>query len=265
MKQIIITKNNIDNYIRCLSLPNTLLVYSGKCSLASDYIKSIGVEIDDFRRPDVLTSIRQDTSLIVVGISDIIKPSNRCDEVFENIFNSHLYSNKIVIDDKPFFGELWRCWFLFATVKQDALRYPHSYALESAYNNYLEGRGDNPLDLGIIRNEFKDIVKVEYDRYFDFNIQFKVHETSSYQKEEYQRIKREVFDNWKSISSSIKTLHTYTTSILQEHNLPRNRNKLYNIDRDYVFHLTDLNVDIYLMNEIKKLYNDTNNLIKALR
>ena len=65
--------------------------------------------------------------------------------------------------------------------------------------------------------------------------------------------------------SSIKTLHQFAQSVLQEHNLSRNLNHIYDIERDTTFHITDLNVDKFLMEEYKRIYNDTNNLIKEIQ
>ena len=263
MNKVILTKSK-DVVLDVIGKYNDpIIVYSNKSKIVPANIG--GYELEEYKRPDTFTSIPHNSTIIIIGISDMIRPSNRCDEIFENLYNSAKYIHKVVIDDKPFVDELWRCWYLFAAANPDTFRYPHSYALESAYNNYLDGIGNNPLEFKDIAIEVADWTTITYNRYFDFDMKFVIHKTSAYVKNEYEELKKKVFDDWRSIPSSIKTLHQFAQSVLQEHNLSRNLNHIYDIERDTTFHITDLNVDKFLMEEYKRIYNDTNNLIKEIK
>lgn len=204
-------------------------------------------------------------TMIVVGISDMIRPSNRCDIRFEYMYNFAKPGAKYVIDHAPFLQEKWRVWYPYGVIDPAILLYPHSYAIESAYRNYEEGlTEDDPLGIDWIIDRVQAWTEIDYRRYFDFDVEFIVHQTTAGQHKEYAQLKDKLFEECSTIKPVIAGLAKFAQNVCPERNIIMDTRKLYKLTGDTVYHMTDLNVDWYLRGEIERVVTDTNRLTEGL-
>lgn len=257
MKQSVLTKDhikyleNIKGKVLCIYKKNTLELPENDFTF---------VEFGDLSNPKYMLGDWENWTMVVLGISYMKTPSNRCDPRFEFIFNWSKFKNVYVIDDKPYIIDKWRIWFLFGATHDNPLNVDHSYAIESRYNNFLEGLSENPLTMEILTE--LDLY-IDYKHYFDFKIDFKVVGMPAYVHNEYEILKEKVFNEWNGVSSAIRTLHKFCQNVLQDHNMSRNLKSIYDIKNDHTFYVTDLPVDLYLMSEYKRVFNETNEITEA--
>lgn len=224
------------------------------------------VEFADYGKDSMAALLDDDeAAMIVVGLSDMIKPSNRCDIRFEYMYNFAKVGRKYVIDHVPFLQEKWRVWYPYGLIDPAILTYPHSYAIESAYRNYEEGLvDDDPLTIGWIIDRVKDWTEIDYSRYFASDVEFIVHETTPEQRQGYAELKARLFDTCTTVKPIIAGLTKYAQEICPERSIFVDTRKLYRLQGEAVIHMTDLNVDWYLRSEIERVINDTNQLTEGL-
>lgn len=86
--------------------------------------------------------------LVIVGMSAIVTPANRVKT--GPYLNEPWKGRRESVDRTLFVSEPWRAWWHWGCVgaKWDAV--PHSFALEGLWNQYMDGRVDDPCSL----NEF---------------------------------------------------------------------------------------------------------------
>lgn len=224
------------------------------------------VEFADYGK-DVQAALIDDdeAAMIVVGLSDMIRPSNRCDIRFEYMYNFAKPGAKYIIDHVPFLQEKWRVWYPYGVIDPAILLYPHSYAIESAYRNHEDGLiEDDPLELGWIIDRVKDWTEIDYRRYFNFDIGFELHQTTAEQRQEYAELKDKLFEECTTVKPIIKGLAGFAQGICPERDIIADTRKLYKLTGDTAYHMTDLNVDWYLRNEIERVVTDTNRLTEGL-
>lgn len=224
------------------------------------------VEFVDYGKDAQAALIDDDAAtMVVVGLLDMIRPSNRCDIRFEYMYNFAKPGAKYIIDHVPFLQEKWRVWYPYGVIDPTILLYPHSYAIESAYRNYEDGLiEDDPLELGWIIDRVQSWTEIDYRRYFDFDMEFIVHQTTAEQRQEYAGLKDRLFEECTTVKPIIKGLAEFAQSTCPERNIVIDTRKLYKLTGDTAYHMTDLNVDWYLRGEIERVVTDTNRLTEGL-
>jgi hypothetical protein len=145
------------------------------------------------------------------------------------------------------------------------LPFNHSYAAETAYKNYKEGRiRDDPLDIDWIVSLVKDYTEIDYSKYFEFNIKFEIHKVIDEDRQKYEELRDNLFETKSSISGVLGDLSKYAQSIYKDRNIFRNLGKLYTSDVPTTIYLTDLKIDLYLKSEIERVITETNYLTGEL-
>lgn len=206
-----------------------------------------------------------EATMIVIGLSDMIRPSNRCDIRFEYMYNFARVGRKFVIDHVPFLEEKWRVWYPYGVIGPGILLYPHSYAIESAYRNYENGLAeDDPLEIGWLIERLREWTMIDYRHYFEDPIEFIVHPVSETQRNGYEALKEELFAKEKTVKSIIAGLAHYCQSIFPERTIFADLRKLYRLKGKVILHMTDLKADWYLRSEIEKAVRETNELTGGL-
>lgn len=213
---------------------------------------------------DVLTDNSQNI-LIIMGISRMIGPGNRCDMRFEYMYNFAKYKNKFVVDDVPYLIDKWRIMYPYMVLSPTLIPFNHSYAAETAYNNYKEGRlREDPFDIDWLVSLIKDHTHIDYQKYFDFEIEFEVYEASESEKAGYETLKEELFQTKNSISGVLSGLNQYANSIYPNRNIFKDLNKLYKMRGPQIITMTDLKVDMWFKSEIERVISETNSLTGSL-
>lgn len=207
----------------------------------------------------------EEATMIVVGLSDMIRPSNRCDIRFEYMYNFARVGTKYVIDHVPFLLEKWRTWYPYGVIDPEILLYPHSYAIETAYRNYLEGYTDtDPLLIPRIIERIAPWTEINYSTYFPAAPAFAVHETTEGQRAQYLALKTELFRTCTTPVQIIRGLAKFCQEICPERTMPLRQEYLYKTETYPVIHMTDRNVDWYLRSEIERIIEETNQLTEGL-
>lgn len=280
VKEILNQIKNKYKYQECLC------VYKNRSNIFTEEILNIeGINFVSFKNygketNDILKN-NKGNILVVVGLSDMIRPSNRCDIRFEYMYNFSKYKYKFVIDEVPFKEEKWRIWYPYSVFNPDLIGYPHSYAIETDYQNYIDSKYredenlEDPIPVDELISKTKNYTEIYYKKYFDFDLEFNIYQANMPERAEYERIKKELFEKEKTPHKIIKKLHEYAQSIYPSHNLIRRLKKIYKInsslDNDTLFekpkvtfNMTDLNVDKYLKSELERLVNETNQITEGL-
>lgn len=272
MKQVYFTKSkkNTVDFIQDLldnqKFSEVHCIYSEKSPLISEKLFDLDMECVEFKDYGSHDLIRKDHSkmgLIVLGLSQMINPSNRCDERFEYMYNYCKYKTKFVIDNVPYRIEKWRVWYPYGVINPAILGYPHSYAIETAYNNHIKYNREDPIPINKIVEQVKDITTIDYKKYFTFKMKFNVMETTEEQKKEYDELKEQLFEEYTNINSILSRLKKFAKKLNPKYNLIH-PNNIYKIEEDIEFHITDLKVDEYFRNKLEQIYSETNQLTEAL-
>lgn len=252
--------NNACSKAICIYKKGTSLVSSELLELPCEFI-----EFSEYGSPDHVLEDHRDDIMIVLEPSEMIRPSNRCDIRFEYMYNFGEYKEKFVIDKVPFLQEKWRIWYPYGIVVPNAFDYPHSYAIESAYRGYQDGRvTDDPLEIPWLVEEVVDVTAIDYERYFENEFEFVEHKTTTNERNEYERLKEHLFNTKTTVIPILAGLRKYSQTLVEGYNLFRDTKKLYKIDGDMVFHMTDLPIDRYLKSEIMRIVTETNEVTRRL-
>ncbi len=223
------------------------------------------VEFADYGK-DAAAALTDDeeATLIVVGLSDMIRPSNRCDIRFEYMYNFAKVGAKYVVDHVPFLEEKWRVWYPYGVIDPGILLYPHSYAIESAYRNYRDGLlKDDPLPIDWIIERVRTWTAIDYRLYFERPVEFVVHPATPDERRGYEELKERLFATCTTPKAIIAGLARYCQSILPERTIFSDLGKLYQLKGEPI-HMTDLKVDWYLRGEIERVVRETNELTGGL-
>ncbi len=120
--------------------------------------KALWVYADKWRKPiadrtipasryldDPWKSLQDVETLVIVGMSAIVTPSNRTKTgpYLNEPFNIHRES----VDRTLFVGEPWRAWWHWGCVGAKWAGVSHSFALEGLWNQYMDARRDDPCSL----------------------------------------------------------------------------------------------------------------------
>lgn len=262
----------VNSLLRKVNPDKCLCVYAEKSRVFNKDLLSLTstgakfVEFADYGKNTKVALIDDDeASIIVVGLSDMIRPSNRCDIRFEYMYNFAKVGCKYVIDHVPFLQEKWRTWYPYGVIDPGILLYPHSYAIESAYRNHQEELAeDDPLEMPWIIERITQYTEIDYKHYFDFNVAFEVHKTTDEQKQGYEKLREKLFSCSTTPTPIIRGLSKYCQTIFPERTLFMNLKKVYKWDGDVVLKMTDLKVDWYLRSEIERVVSETNQLTEGL-
>lgn len=201
-------------------------------------------------------------TLIMVGLSNMMTPSNRTDEVWEYTFNQ-MDKNCISIDKYLFRSDPWRTWFHFGLIDAEYRDYTYSYLAETDYEKYYNGLSEkNPLSYKEIKKWGGGLIESNYKRYFkkfDIKVGYQVNPSEEY---EYMEKLDELFKTKNTIGQVIRGLESYAEDIHPGRNVP-SRHKLFKGDRSFQLNVTDLPVDEWKSNYLKYLADFTNRILEG--
>jgi hypothetical protein len=211
-------------------------------------------------------------SIVFVGTNKIINPSNRIKPIFE-IFNGIKGFDLYSIDRVPFVCQPWRIFFHFFISGLFFDEYSYSYALQHDYERYLDNDSDiNPLAIEKIINISKDYVYIDYKNFFT-NIRISTVKISPEIKEQYQNLKKDLFEKEDSINRIILKLSNFAQDNCVKRNIPSVSSFfdtfLYSssdslLEQSLHIVKTDLKIDDYLCNNLTEISTFTNNLTNEL-
>ena len=105
------------------------------------------------------------TTLVMVGLSRAMTPSNRTHELWEILFNATPGWHKVSLDTTLFVGEPWRAWFHWGFVGAPYREYTYSYLAESHWKAHREGTlSVDPFDLETVTRWGRGVVWSDHRR-----------------------------------------------------------------------------------------------------
>jgi len=226
--------------------PDSILVYREGYPLPE--LKDVQYfDIEEYK--NVYSNIHSNC-IIVVGYNRIIKPSNRCDFIYEHLTTLTANQLKFSVDTEPFLGEPWRFWWhhqLTGTGKKFAI--PYSYTIETEWQKWFyQDVQDCRLSGGNIKM-FIDSVKSDLDK---IESSFNFYDPSDSETEWYREAKEHVFAK-------------YSTPKMLIINLLKMANKKFEIKFNFdsyreskIFELPELGVYKFVAEENKRrmdIYN----------
>lgn len=201
---------------------------------------------------------------IVSNLGRMITPANRCEQIWEHIY-SGIKCQKLAIENQIYYLQEWRMWFIYGFLDTRIFGFGTSFEAERQWEN-------KNIDL---LQHIKPYTKCLIKNQFEFDINLEIYKTSEKEKTEYEKVKKELFDNSNNIRQVLLGLIKYMKSIYPKHNLSLDLSFLYNISNqsnNLMFEennilnlfLTDLKCDQYLLSQLQNLITNSNKLTGQL-
>lgn len=219
-----------DSLIKNISFENTLVIYHGLYSLDNIIQTKEIMNFDNFRK--VYNDIHY-KCFIFFGLNRIINPSNRCDFIFEYLFNLSNDIEKISIDYEPFVGEPWRLWFHYGLTKSGNFGVPYSYSIETEWKHWFY------RDINFSRFE-EDNLKLCIDSTYS-NLDLLSYDVLFYEPD------ASIFEWYKKAKEFI--FNKYTAPKMIINNLLKLVNKKCNVDYNFDYYKSKTN------NRMKSLFD----------
>lgn len=203
------------------------------------------------------------STMVVVGLSDILTPSNRV-QVGQAILRPWPGLQRVVVDRALFTVEPWRAWWAFRAVLAPYEDYPDSYLAETRWRFSQEKQTPDPFSLEAIRRWGDDIIAAPDPLRFGPIIE-EVVETDDEARAEYAELKATVFEQETTIAAIVRRLSAFAEELEPRRTIPTTAG----IFRDRARHLalppirvvrTDLGVDRFLADQLRHIVTLTNGI-----
>lgn len=200
-------------------------------------------------------------TMVVVGLSDILTPSNRV-RVGQAILRPWPGLQRVVVDRALFTVEPWRAWWAFRAVLAPYEDYPDSYLAETRWRFSQEKQTPDPFSLEAICRWGDDIIAAPDPLRFGPIIE-EVVETGDEARAEYAALKANVFEQETTLAAIVRRLSAFTEELEPRRTIPTTAV----LFRDRARHLalppirvvrTDLGVDRYLADQLRHVVILTN-------
>lgn len=129
-------------------------------------------------------------NIIIVGMNRIRTDASRYDMVYSHIYKLKSYNYKAIIDDKPFYGEPWRLWYIYGFLFHTWIAGENSFALQVDWNHWFERNREDCLIAPThlpkhIRNTYTDLPYL--------TTQFHFRQPDLFENQKYNDVKAEAF------------------------------------------------------------------------
>lgn len=216
--------------------------------------------LDEFsERPrEILTEYE---TAIFYGLTDMMTPSNRTDDVWEFTFNQ-MDTPAVSVDEYLFRSDPWRMWFHFGLVDSEYRDYTYSYLAESDYEQYFNNQSDdNPFSVAEVQKWGDGVIESQYRQYFrsfEVSVDYGADASEEY---EYSELLDELFKEKNTIGQVRRALESYADEIYPDREVP-NRHQLFR-ERDWQLSVTNLPIDQWKVSYLEELVTLTNDTLEA--
>lgn len=199
---------------------------------------------------------------IFLGLSEMMTPSNRTDDVWEFTFNQ-MDTPAVSVDRYLFRSDPWRAWFHFGLVNAEYRDYTYSYLAESDYDQYFNGQSDdNPFALDEILEWGDGIIESQYRTYFrEFDVTIG-YETDASERYEYSERLDDLFAEKNTVGQVRRALESYADDLYPERSVP-SRHQLFRNGREWELRITDLPIDRWKASYLQELVELTNGIAEG--
>lgn len=234
------------------------------CVHADDYGGIVGcdaIALDEFRQAP-REAVGGYETVLFLGLTDMITPSNRTDDIWEYTYNQ-MDVPAVSVDTYLFRSDPWRSWFHFGLVDATYRDYTYSYLAETDYEQYFNGQtDDNPFSLPEIREWGTGVIESHYRQYFrTFEITVG-YEADAGEQYEYSERLDTLFREKNTVGQVRRALESYAEEIYPDRTLPT-RHQLFRGDREWELDITDLPIDRWKASYLQELVDLTNGIAEA--
>ena len=229
--------------------PDTIMVYRE----GYDLPEIEGIQYFDIEEYKKVYSNIHANCIIIVGLNRMIKPSNRCEFVYEHLTTLTANAEKMSIDTEPFLGEPWRYWHhhqFTHTGKKFGI--PYSYTIETEWQKWFYR---DEQDCRLAGNNIKLFIDNVYSDIDPLKSEFKFYDPTDEQLEWYDQAKEHIFSKY----STPKMLITNLLKMCNEHFETKLNYDSYRLNKS--FELPELGVYKFIVEENKRRTNTYNAII----
>lgn len=192
--------------------------------------------------------LRPERRLVVVGLTRLMTPGNRTDEVFEVLFNTSPDVEKISVDRALFVAEPWRAWFHWGLVGATYREYTYSYLAESHWRAAHDGEPrEDPFTLNELVRWGHGVVEARDPAWFD-DVTVEVVEVDAETDAAYQAEKALAFEEEHAAPALVRRLSAFAQRVCPQRSIPT-AGRLFDRQRHRIVR-TSLRVDEYLVGEL---------------
>lgn len=202
-----------------------------------------------------------DTAMFL-GLTDMMTPSNRTDDIWEFAFNQ-METPAVSVDTYLFRSDPWRAWFHFGLVGAQYRDYTYSYLAETDYDQYFNGKRDeNPFSLAEIGEWGEGVIESHYEQYFRTFEVATDYETDASEEYEYSELVDELFAEKNTMGQVRRALDSYADEIYPDREIP-SRHQLFRGSREWELSVTDLPIDQWRASYLRDLVELTNGIVEG--
>lgn len=201
-------------------------------------------------------------TMVIVGLSRMMTPSNRAkvDQVFHRPWDG---LRRVCVDDRLFWGDPWRMWWLFFAVRHNPWGFTDSYLAEGRWKAAKERQTEDPFCAGPVLSAMRGVVDVRPDAFRFGPIHVDERPVSADVHAEYAREKEAAFTDEKTLPAILKRLSAVAQRALPERAVPSPSRFFAAPPRQIV--CTNLAVDRFLVGDLLERRALTNAVANAGR
>jgi hypothetical protein len=129
-------------------------------------------------------------NLIIVGMNRIRTDASRYDLVYSHIYKLKNYQYKAIIDDRPFYGEPWRLWYIYGFLFHTWIAGENSFALQVDWNHWFER---NRPDCLIAPDNLRKHITNTFSDAELLTTRFQFRQPDIFENQKYHDVKAEAF------------------------------------------------------------------------
>lgn len=200
-------------------------------------------------------------ALVMVGLNKAMTPSSRTREVWEILYNNTAELPKFSVDRTLFISEPWRAWFHFGFVGASYREYTYSYLAESHWKAHRDGvREADPFSLDEIRAWGAGVVVSDHRAYFG-EVEVETVLTTPDVKAAYAEEKAAAFEEERTLPAILRRLSAVAKAACLSRCIPTPA-RIFTSPSLHIVR-TDLAVDGFLVDNLLRLVDLTNNIAEA--
>ncbi|WP_330633687.1 hypothetical protein [Halocatena halophila] len=219
------------------------------------------VPLDEFAT-DPRGHLENYETAVFVGLTEMMTPSNRTDDVWEFTFNQ-MDMPTVSVDRLLFKTDPWRSWFHFGLVNAKYRDYTYSYLAESDYEQFFNGKTeDNPFSLEEIQKWGDGVIESQYSQYFrtfDVSVDYEADPSEEF---EYSELLDDLFQEKNTIGQVRRALEDYCDDIHPDRYLPK-RYQLFRGETEWELSITNLPIDQWKASYLQELVDLTDSIAEV--
>ncbi len=195
---------------------------------------------------DPLSHLREPGTMVVVGFSRLLTPSNRV-KVGPYLLRQRPGIRRVVADDVMFVSEPWRLWWHLFAVGREAWGFSNSFLAESRWKMAVEKQTEDPFSISRVQGAIRGVVRAR-DPFRFPPVEVEVVPVGAEVHAAYAEEKERAFTDEKTLPAIVKRLAAIADHALPARHIPSVASLWRSPPTRIV--RTDLKVDEFLVEQI---------------